>query len=64
MPLTAPVTDTQYDITQAEDDIATLQGQLSDMEEVMYLLLTAPQPPNTLADRVQMYANSSQNLPA
>lgn len=53
-----------YDLQQIEDDIASLQGTVSDLEEVIFFLLNGPQPPNALSDRVQLYANNSQNLPA
>lgn len=53
-----------YDLTQAEEDIATLQGQLADLEESLYSLFTGPQPPNSLSDRVMLYGNNAQNLMA
>jgi hypothetical protein len=53
-----------YDLSQAEEDMAGVQGAISNLEEVMYLLLTSPQPPNALTDRVQHYANAAQQLPA
>lgn len=60
MPTTTPTAAAPYDLQQAEDDIATLQGQLSLLEEIVYLLVnSAPQPPNTLSDRIQMYAQTS-----
>lgn len=64
MPTSTNTGQAPYDLTQTEDDVAALQGSISNMEEILYLLLTAPQPPNVLSDRVQMYANSAQNLPA
>lgn len=60
MPTTNQTANAPYDLSQIEDDVAALQGQVSNLEEVHYFLVnTAPQPPNTLSDRIQLYAASS-----